>query len=745
MVTLKSHNEETYKKITEMFKTSRRVCAVQPTGTGKSFLILKLIEDAPEKLFLIAAPNTYVFGQIKDHARASGVSLENCKFMTYTSIYELASPEALQCDYLILDEFHRLGAQKWNEGITRFLSCHEQCRVLGTSATPIRYLDSMRDMARELFSSNYAVNMSLAEAIDRQILPLPVYVTTLFNFSGELEELERKAAKTENPRLRLFLAGKVQKAKTMISTLDCGLETVLERHIKNKSGKYIVFCPDTEKLREIYESCTDWFFKINRSIHKYCVYNTNRSSQTEFDAFAADNDGGALKLLFCIDMLNEGIHVESIDGVIMLRPTQSANVFYQQLGRALSCSPKSPVIFDIVNNFETGDTAKQYEQIMLSERRSRSPSEMEIEFEIYDYVRDIRDILNELKNTFESPWEFTYDTLCRYVSKNGGFPSRETVFEGLRIGAWCSAQRYQHNNGILSEERTEKLERIGFVWNKREERWLQNFNAMKQYIQAHGAPPDKTSAANDSEAHTLYVWRISQRNSFLSGNLTARQIKLLNDIGISFSPETSKEKWLRKYKALKKYLDEYGKYPTRTDAKSDNNARIIFSWVNGLREQYKNGQLSEEKIRLLEKISFVWDPKAELWQTNFELLCSYCRENGRTPSCKTKINGKAVGQWYHKLVRKYARGELDEGIVEKFAEKRIPLTADKQDIASRNWLKCYYAFREYYSLFHTLPSEKEMYNGASIGCWYFNALKAYEQGELKPKRMEMMRELTLAV
>ena len=35
-------------------------------------------------------------------------------------------------------------------------------------------------------------------------------------------------------------------------------------------------------------------------------------------------------------MLNEGLHVEDISGVIMLRPTDSRIIYLQQLGRALS-------------------------------------------------------------------------------------------------------------------------------------------------------------------------------------------------------------------------------------------------------------------------------------------------------------------------------------------------------------------------------------------------------------------------
>lgn len=58
--------------------------------------------------------------------------------------------------------------------------------------------------------------------------------------------------------------------------------------------------------------------------------------------------------MYCIDALNEGIHLEDISGVILLRPTVSPIVFKQQIGRALSASKKKDaVIFDIVLNINS--------------------------------------------------------------------------------------------------------------------------------------------------------------------------------------------------------------------------------------------------------------------------------------------------------------------------------------------------------------------------------------------------------
>ena len=748
MVTLHQHNAETYQKMISLFAESDRVCAVQPTGTGKSFLILKLIEDNPDKEFLITAPNNYVFGQIKSHAETSHVSLENCRFMTYTALYEAEHAEEIPCDYLITDEFHRLGAATWSDGIMRFLETH-RCKVFGTSATPIRYLDSMRDMAQELFHSHYAVNMSLAEAIQLRILPLPVYVTTLFNFWGDLEELERRAEKTDDPRLKRFLSDKIRKAKTMITSLDCGIETVFNRHIKNKSGKYIVFCPDIEKLNNIYEVCDTWFEDVNRCIHKYAVYARNANSSDEFENFCNDPDENALKLLFCIDMLNEGIHIENIDGIIMLRPTRSANVFYQQLGRALSCSLHDPVIFDIVNNFETGDTARQYEQIMLMGRKNSASDDSNIEFEIYDYIRDIREILTELRNTFENSWEFTYDTLCQYLAAYGDFPfydvcyegihlgkwctaqrvqqkngampserkqkldeigfiwdpkeerwyhhchlliqyikqygkmpSKDAVYHGYRLGAWCSAQRSMAGKGKLSADRKRRLDEIGFIWDQKEEKWYRHYHLMQQYVEKYGKLPTKAAARSDPDAKALYDWRLSQKNNFRY--LSEHQIRLLEQLGFVFCQRSDDEKWMENYAALRDFIAVHRRFPTKTDANSDAEICRIYRWLLTEKKKYEEGRSSPEHIELLNELHIIWNKKASFWETNFELLCQYYQDHGRVPSCKIKMGERAVGQWYHKILRKYARSELSEEIVERFRSRQIPLETEHKANRSGN-------------------------------------------------------------
>ena len=71
--------------------------------------------------------------------------------------------------YIILDEYHRAGAQEWSAALHKLLAACQQVKLLGLSATNIRYLDNQRNMADELFDGNVASEMTLGEAIVRGI------------------------------------------------------------------------------------------------------------------------------------------------------------------------------------------------------------------------------------------------------------------------------------------------------------------------------------------------------------------------------------------------------------------------------------------------------------------------------------------------------------------------------------------------------------------------------------------------
>ena len=206
-------------------------------------------------------------------------------------------------------------------------------------------------MADELFDGNVASEMTLGEAIVRGILNPPKYVLSVFSYQNSLEKYQKRISKAKSKAARDAGEKYLEALKRALEKAE-GIDEIFNKHIPDRAGKYIVFCSNIDHMREMIELSSDWFKRIDQNPHIYSAYSNDPETSREFSDFKADNSEH-LKLLYCIDMLNEGIHIENVSGVILLRPTVSPIIYKQQIGRALSASKDNDaVIFDIVLNIE---------------------------------------------------------------------------------------------------------------------------------------------------------------------------------------------------------------------------------------------------------------------------------------------------------------------------------------------------------------------------------------------------------
>ena len=177
---LYEHNQTAYNAAITMLAERGKAAVIHPTGTGKSFIGFKLCEDNPDKTICWLSPSRYIYQtQLENLAETSdGYQPENVKFYTYAKLMNVSEAEIakIEPDYIILDEFHRCGAELWGAGVDAVLKAYPNVPVLGLSATAIRYLDNQRDMTDELFDGNVASEMTLGEAIVRGILNPPKYI-----------------------------------------------------------------------------------------------------------------------------------------------------------------------------------------------------------------------------------------------------------------------------------------------------------------------------------------------------------------------------------------------------------------------------------------------------------------------------------------------------------------------------------------------------------------------------------------
>lgn len=361
-ITLRKHNEEAYKKVEEGLKNNNRIAVVEPPGTGKSFIALKWIQKNIEVKTILLVPSYSIFLQYEEHMRECGCQrsdFPNLTIMTYAKLMnDINHGEIPYVDHIIFDEFHCCGAPEWGKGVQSLLKYNPNAKILGLSATPIRYLDKNRDMSDELFDGNVVFNMDLTEAVARGILIFPTYVNGIYKIDDDLKRYENEIEKITNNERREKLKEKIELGKRQLQN-SLKLENLFFEHMKKRNGKYIVFCKDKNHMKEMINESKKWFSKVNPKMEVYSIYSEKQSNENELREFYyADNLN--LKLLFCIDMLNEGFHVLDIDGIIMLRPTISPIIFLQQLGRALAVGNENTIIFDIVNNVRSGQNIRNF-------------------------------------------------------------------------------------------------------------------------------------------------------------------------------------------------------------------------------------------------------------------------------------------------------------------------------------------------------------------------------------------------
>lgn len=358
------HNKKVFLEAMENLKTHKKLGIVQATGTGKGKLASCFVEDKleekPDAKILILAPLNSI---LQNYREAFGLSTDIATYETYQKLPFLDNDFlfslGLDYDLIIVDEFHRLGATKWFQCIKRIFEGVDNpkstCTVIGFTATPIRYLDNARDMGVELFEGNIIQGVNLEDAICEGILPGFVYNACYFDTEDALGEVEKKLASNDynivDDTIRNDLMVKVRELK-MLYHNKLKIENILKENTKDLgvNQKWIIFCRDKESLAEIRKVCGTWFISKPKMyiVHSDKTLEDNSRILKEFR-----NAKSGVNVMLCIDMLNEGVHIKDISGIIMLRKTDSPIIFLQQLGRALEAGKTTqPLIFDLIGNYK---------------------------------------------------------------------------------------------------------------------------------------------------------------------------------------------------------------------------------------------------------------------------------------------------------------------------------------------------------------------------------------------------------
>ncbi|MFG2717160.1 DUF3427 domain-containing protein [Streptomyces sp. NPDC048416] len=224
-------------------------------------------------------------------------------------------------DIIVIDEFHHGVSPTYRKILDHF----RPLELIGLTATPER-MDG-KNIQDEFFDGRIAAEMRLWEALENDLL-------SPFHYFGisdntDLSTVEWKRGAYDAAALNNVLTGNDARARLVV-------KAVQDKVPDPASMRALGFCVSVAHAH----------FMAER-FRRAGLRATALSGETpglERKQALADLKSGALQVIFSVDLFNEGLDVPDVDTLLLLRPTASATVFLQQLGRGLRRSEGKAVL-----------------------------------------------------------------------------------------------------------------------------------------------------------------------------------------------------------------------------------------------------------------------------------------------------------------------------------------------------------------------------------------------------------------
>jgi superfamily II DNA or RNA helicase/HKD family nuclease len=229
-------------------------------------------------------------------------------------------------DVVIVDEFHHAEAPSY----AALLEHLQPAELVGLTATPER-MDG-GDVTR-WFGGRIAVELRVWEAIDRGYLAPFQYFGV--SDTEDLSNLTWRRGGYDVAQLDNLFTGNDIRARRVVEAIE-------HWHASPNTMRALGFCVSIAHA----EFMAAQFSKFDLD----SVAISGFSSEGERQTALQDLRAGRIRCIFSVDVLGEGVDVPNVDTVLLLRPTQSATVFAQQLGRGLRLSEDKPglTVIDLV-------------------------------------------------------------------------------------------------------------------------------------------------------------------------------------------------------------------------------------------------------------------------------------------------------------------------------------------------------------------------------------------------------------
>ena len=324
---------------------ARRALISAATGVGKTYLAAFDSEKYKRVLFVAhkeeilkqAANSFQNVRKSDDYGFFDGNEKCTDKSVIFASVATLGKSEYLNemyfpkdyFDYVVIDEFHHAVNDQYMQIVEYF----KPQFLLGLTATPER-MDGRN--IYEICDYNVPYEISLKDAINKGML-VPFHYYGIFD-KTDYSQLHQVRGKYDDRELNKTYIGNERR-----------YELIYKNYCKYGSKRALGFCCSKEHAKDMAkEFC-------RRGIPSVAVYSDAHGEYTEDRSIAIQKlMQGEIRVIFSVDMFNEGVDIPAVDMVMFLRPTESPIVFLQQLGRGLrkSMGKEYLNVLDFIGNYE---------------------------------------------------------------------------------------------------------------------------------------------------------------------------------------------------------------------------------------------------------------------------------------------------------------------------------------------------------------------------------------------------------
>lgn len=321
------------------------VCLIIPTGGGKTIVMADMIHrwltQWPETRVAVLAHTKELveqnaskfalFWQSQNHTPApigiycAGLNRRDMDASVIFASIQSVAKKAMQLgmfDVLLVDEAHHIPTAKeegiWRNFIKDARRANPNVRIIGLSATPWR-LGSGSIIGTDSILNSIGYEIGVADLIQQ----------------GYLSPLICKGSATQADTSRLhirqgeYVGAELAELMDQQSLIDGAVDDMVALGADRKS--WLLFCAGVAHSQHVADSLNAAGI-VSASL-------TGDTPRIERDRMIADFKAGRIRALCNCMVLTEGFDHPGIDLVALLRPTKSAGLYYQMVGRGFRLSP----------------------------------------------------------------------------------------------------------------------------------------------------------------------------------------------------------------------------------------------------------------------------------------------------------------------------------------------------------------------------------------------------------------------